>query len=35
MAAELNVDAHRLHVMLEKAVRTHLAELGEMRACVD
>ncbi len=35
MAAELNVDGHRLHVMLEKAVRAHLAELGEMQVRVD
>lgn len=35
MAAELNVDSHRLHVMLEKAVRAHLAELGEMQARID
>jgi hypothetical protein len=35
MAAELNVDAHRLHVMLEKAVRTQLAELGDIQARID
>jgi hypothetical protein len=35
MAAELNVDGHRLHVMLEKAVRSHLAELGDMQARIN
>lgn len=35
MAADLNVDAHRMHITLEKAVRDHLLELGEMTPRVD
>ena len=35
MAAGLGVDAHMMHVALESAVRTHLAELGELRVRVD
>ena len=31
MAAELEVDAHKLHTTLERHVREHLAELAEMR----
>lgn len=29
MAAELNIDEHKLHTALEKYVRNHLSELGE------
>jgi len=32
MAAELEVDAHKLHTVLERHVRDHLAELAEIRA---
>lgn len=35
LAAKLGVEAHRLHVLLEAAVREHLAELGEIRPKVD
>ena len=35
LAAELGVDAHTLHVVLENAVREHLRELGEFRPKVD
>lgn len=35
MAAQLGVDAHTLHVLLEAAVREHLQELGELRPRVD
>jgi hypothetical protein len=35
MAAKLDVDAHRLHVALEAAVREHLMELGDTRPRVD
>jgi len=35
MAAEIGVDGHRLHVMLERAVRTQLTELGEFQPRVD
>ena len=35
LAAELGVDAHTLHVVLENAVREHLRELGECRPKVD
>ena len=35
MAAKLEVDAHKLHVALESAVRDHLIELGDMRPRVD
>jgi hypothetical protein len=31
MAAELEVDAHKLHTVLERHVREHLAELAEIR----
>jgi hypothetical protein len=31
MAAELEVDAHELHTVLERHVRDHLAELAEIR----
>jgi hypothetical protein len=31
MAAELEVDAHKLHTALERHVRDHLAELAEIR----
>jgi hypothetical protein len=31
MAAELEVDAHKLHTVLERQVRDHLAELAEVR----
>jgi hypothetical protein len=31
MAAELEVDAHRLHTVLERHLRDHLAELAEVR----
>jgi hypothetical protein len=31
MAAELEVDAHKLHTVLERQVREHLAELAEVR----
>jgi hypothetical protein len=31
MAAELEVDMHRLHTALERHVRDHLAELAEIR----
>ncbi|QTD44984.1 elements of external origin [Ottowia testudinis] len=35
MAADLNVDAHALHIALDAAVREHLAELGELRPSLD
>lgn len=35
MAADLNVDAHALHIALDSAVREHLAELGELRPTLD
>lgn len=35
MAANLNVDAHSLHIELENAVRDHLTELGNIRPRVD
>jgi hypothetical protein len=35
MAAQLDTDAHALHVSLETAVRDHLIELGELRPRVD
>ncbi len=35
MAADLNVDAHALHIALDAAVREHLAELGELRPNLD
>jgi hypothetical protein len=31
MAAELEVDTHKLHTVLERHVRDHLAELAEIR----
>jgi hypothetical protein len=31
MAAEIEVDAHKLHTVLERYVRDHLAELAEVR----
>jgi hypothetical protein len=31
IAAELEVDAHKLHTALERQVREHLAELAEIR----
>jgi hypothetical protein len=31
IAAELEVDAHKLHTVLERQVRNHLAELAEIR----
>ena len=31
MAAEIEVDAHKLHTVLERHVRDHLAELAEIR----
>ena len=31
MAAELEVDAHKLHTVLERQVREHLNELAEVR----
>ena len=31
MAAELEVDQHRLHTVLERQIRDHLAELAEVR----
>jgi hypothetical protein len=31
MAAEIEVDAHKLHTVLERHVRDHLAELAEVR----
>jgi predicted patatin/cPLA2 family phospholipase len=30
MAAELEVDAHKLHTVLERHLRDHLAELAEI-----
>lgn len=35
MASALGVDAHRMHVALETAVREHLIELGELRPRID
>jgi hypothetical protein len=32
MAAELEVDTHKLHTVLERCVRDHLAELAEIRS---
>jgi hypothetical protein len=31
MAAELEVDPHKLHTILERQVREHLAELAEIQ----
>jgi hypothetical protein len=36
IAAELEVDAHKLHTVLDRHVREHLASLAEVRrTCVD
>ncbi len=35
MAADLNADGHTLHVLLEKAVRNHLIELGDLTVRLD
>lgn len=35
MAAELEVDAHTMHVTLEQYVRQHLSELADIKAKVD
>jgi hypothetical protein len=35
MAAELGVDQHEMHVVLEKHVRSHLTELAEVRPRLD
>ena len=35
MAADLDIDAHALHVALEEQVRQHLKELAEIQARVD
>jgi len=35
MAAQLQMDAHTLHVALEAAVRAHLQELGNLQVSVD
>lgn len=35
MAAELNVDAHTLHVALENYVRQHLSELADIKPVID
>ena len=35
MAANLEVDAHALHVALETAVREHLMEMGELRPRIE
>lgn len=35
LAAELNSDAHTLHVLLEREVRRHLEELGTLRVRID
>jgi hypothetical protein len=35
MAAQLNVDAHAMHVALEAVVREHLQELGDLQPKVD
>ena len=35
MAADLNADGHTLHVLLEKAVRNHLIELGDLAVRLD
>lgn len=31
MAAELDMDAHQLHVTLERYIREHLEELGQLK----
>jgi hypothetical protein len=31
MAADLEVDPHQLHTVLERCVRDHLADLAEVR----
>lgn len=35
LASDLNVDAHQMHQALEKAVREHLQDLGEMAVRID
>jgi hypothetical protein len=35
LAAKLGVDAHAFHVELDRAVREHLQELGEIRPGLD
>ena len=35
IAAELGVDSHQLHVILESAVREHLIDLGDIKPKVD
>ena len=35
MAAELEVDSHKMHVMLESYVRQHLSELSDIQPKVD
>ena len=35
LASDLNVDAHQMHQILEKAVREHLQDLGEMAVRID
>jgi hypothetical protein len=35
MAAELEVDPHKMHVMLESYVRQHLSELSDIQPKVD
>lgn len=35
LAASLDVDAHRLHVLLESAVRDHLLELGQLQITLE
>lgn len=35
IAAELGVDAHTMHVVLEREVRAHLEELGDVKVRVD
>jgi len=35
LASDLNVDAHQMHQVLEKAVREHLLDLGDMSVRID
>ena len=35
LASDLNVDAHQMHQVLEKAVREHLLDLGDMAVRID
>lgn len=35
MAAQLCIDTHAMHIVLENAVRAHLMELGDLRIKVD